>query len=456
MLGFIKEVQETVFGESYRRAVDNVFKYTLKRDLEKKMKYKGYPSPQARFLALKSRTLGIKLVDEDNKDFTFAPLLKQYSSYLGGQNSLLYRSLENLNMKIFGGFLKATKLNYQIRFLESYKEYAQGFQTISILENIMDKEIPFYLLKILREFYTHASKSGMTLKTFILKNPEYFKEIVLYFDFEDKPELQCLDDALEEIKARRQAVLRDYLLKNSLLGAGFDLVLMIIVFGKKMIPDLLESFDASINDFSTPIQVLDRVSHFLINRWYLAVILFSILYVIGRTKTVRLIIGFSSVKIPGVKDYIVNDQLLRFLKSYINIINFDSMRNAYKQSLKMVSNEYLRYSLEVHVNQSSGDIGDTGVTFYKVLESIPYIPKEYVDMIKESELIGKPEEGIRKVIELIDPKIENLVKKVNKQIILGVMIFSALVSLLIFAILYRDMNIVINSYNQDFIDNLRN
>ena len=451
MFGFIEDLKNTFFG-NLLNYIKRIFKTTLERDRRKKAKYKGFPSPTTKTLSRVGKEIGVKIVDADRRDFTLYPLLNQYKSFFGGDKSIIYKGLLILNRKLFGGFTNLSRFNTQIQFLESYKDYAETFDPTVVLENIIDKKIPYYLLKILEKFRVDAEEEGMSLKAFIKNNADYFTEISVFFDFEDKADLSCLGEALTELLARKEATKRSYIVRGSMLNALAEILILIISFGKVVIPEIISSFESSIDDFSAPIRFVDKLSIFIINKWYFAIPVALLIYALFKTKPMRLITGYLAIKIPFIRNYVVNDQLLRFLKSYTNLISSKGIRESYVDSLKMLENEFIKFIFETYVE----GLGGTGISFYVAMEAIPYIPKEYIDILKENEELGNPEEGVKKVINVIEPRIEKLVKTFTKQLILSALIISAIVVAILSYYVFTDMSQIINKYNKDFVDRLRN
>ncbi|NLK09881.1 MAG: hypothetical protein GX317_02830 [Staphylococcus equorum] len=449
-------IKDAEVSNRLNSVIRKVFKYTLESDRKRLRAFQGYPSMWTKRLDRWGRIAGLKFIDHEKRDYTLHPILNQHSYLFGGKSSYIFRKLEGLNRLLYGGFSDSTRMQAQLSFFESFIEYSKDFSVITMLDNIMEKELPYYLIKLLNEFKVQADKGGVNLKTFIKSNPIYFREVLVYFSFEEKSDLDCLGDAIAELKSLISARKRDALLKANFVNGITDMVMLIVAFGVSVIPEITSGFDASISDFSKPVQLMAGMSDFLVNKWYIAVLVTAILYGSTRTHLFKLFTGYLAFKLPVSKDYVVNDQILRFLKSYVNIMSSDSPRGSFEQSMKLVSNDYLQFVLSGFVDGSSNDIGNSGKSLHQIFATIPYIPKEYTDIIKEAELLGDTEAGIHKAIDLIEPRVEKLSKQLNKTLFWAIIVVTTLVTILMIAIIFKDMMAIIEKSDQEFIDRLRN
>ena len=458
MVEIIKEQLDSWgITDAYHNLIRTLFNITLKRDIKRKKSYEGYPTLTLKRLDNISKRIGIKLIDSDAKDYTLYPLLKQFSHLFGGVGSKPFKALEWLNMKMYGGLTKGERLKTQLDFFTSYLEYSEDFKPMTIIDYMVEKEIPHYLRKILYEFKLEIDSSAKSFKDFVSKNNKYFKEVEVYFSHsQDTDDIRCISDAIEELKNLIGIERRSKLLRVNLINGVVDIITVIVGTSKMILPEIMDSFESSITDFSKPIRTVDAISDFLTKKWYLAITLTSIGIAIYRSRLVKIITGYALIKFEASKEYIINEQMIRFFKSYVNLMKSLTPREAFAQSIELVNNDYLRFILERYVNESlETDMRHTAMSVTDVLSEIPYIPVEYLDIMRESDLLGDSEEGLHRVIKLMEPRVEETSKKFNKWLMWAIIIVTTALTALILVYVFKDMTRIINTYDEDFIDRMR-
>lgn len=442
-------------ADVYSKFVNKVFKFTLEKDTKRMKSYEGFPSPTMKFLHQLSKRTGIKFVDHEKRDYTFYPLLKQYSYLLGGENSFIFKMLMSFNRWVFGGMTDYSRISYQIDLLSSYQEYVTELGDASIVENLLTKKYPYHILRILHKYRVESDIKGKNLKAFIRDNKDYFKEIEVYFSFDQRADVECLQDAVEELRNLQGVKLQELIVKGNLYSTIFDTITLILSFGWKLIPDMIEGFDATINNFSLPIRIVNSLSNFLTYQWYLAILLTIILIIVLKSQIVKILLGYLAFKIPLIDEYTINLQLLRFLKTYKNLMSIQDHRGAFKDSTRLISNEYLKFIFLRYCDGSEEDIARAKArSLPQIINEIPYIPKEYKDILLESQNIGKPQEGLQRVINLMESKSKKTSKKLNKYMLWGTILVSTLLFFYLGLLMYTDMMNIIEISDMQFIERL--
>ena len=442
--------------EKTDKLTTSVFSWTLKSDQDSQLKYRGYPTPGDKRKHNLSLKTGIRLVDHTNKDYTLEPLLNQYRYLIGGKGSFLYKKLQFANMKWYGGLTKGDRLKAQLKFFESYSEYSEDFTDRQIIEYLMDKQYPPYLIKILNNFKGKAGDQGMGLKGFVVENEDYFSEVAPHFKLEDRADILCLGDALKEIRELNKSHLREWVVKANIYNGIFEMVSLVVVFGKTIIPQIVDGFEASISEFSYPIRLMDTWSNFLVRKWYLAITTVLIGWRIMKSKSMSILQGFIAFKLPFAKDYVVNNQLSRFFNVYQNVMEVKAPRDTFQQATSMVSNKYFKFILETYLDGTERDIYNSSKSLPTIMNEIPYVPKEYVDILVEAEYQGDLAEGINKVVAIVEPRVEEQSKQLNKVLFWGVTVFTILVFFVMTVFLFKDFGDIMERHDTQFIDSLRN
>ena len=459
MVSAIKEwIAERNLDVAYNRIVNKIFEGTLNKDVERKKSFDGYPSQFLKQLDSLSRRSGVNLVDHERSDYTLDPLLRQYSYLYGGRNGTVYKALQRVNMKLYGGFLTSTKLSEQLKVFRSYVEFTDDFSAPDILDLLLPREMPHYLRKILFEFKEDVNRGGKTFKGFVNDNPYYFKEILAHFpmDNQELSDIQCLNNAIEELENQASAKKNRWLIVSTFISSLIDIVVLIVSFGKKIIPEIIESFDAKLSEFSAPVRLVYRCSEFLTSKWYLALAIASILYLATKSKIVELTKGYLAFKISFTKNYVVNEQLLRFLKTYKTMMRSKDWESTFKHSVGLIDNAYLNFIMSRYIDGGEKDINNTAVSLCEILSEIPYIPQEYLDILSESELLGESERGIDQVIKLMEPRVEKASKQVNKTL-MAIAVGTSLVIVVYLCLkIFSDLRLIINRSETEFIDRLKN
>lgn len=439
----------------YRRTLDQIFNWTLRKDLEKQRSYKGYPTKFLKALDEKGKQWGIPFVNHEKSDYTFYPIMRHYRDKLGGTESVLFKKLEYFNMRIHGGFFNRDRLKAQLDTLESYMEYFRLLSHMEILEILIDREIPKYMKKILKQHMDASGVDGGSMVDFIKQNGEYFSEITTIFDVEERPTGQLLEVAIEELTKLTESSSRGFIMKYSLINGVVNIIIAIIAFSKLVLPEAMSSFDGNINMMSKPIQIMDKIGYFLINQWYLAVLGVVILFLISRTRVYRMAVGYMAFKFPITKEYVVNDQLLRFFQTYSIVSETEAIRKSFEYGYNRIDNEYLKFVFGRYLDGGQLDLSERAVNLSVVLEEIPYIPKEYVDIIRDTEQTGNHQDGIPRVIVMIEPRLAKVNDQLQKTIIIGSIVVSMGITVILSAFLMKDITSMVSLSEEQFYDSIR-
>ena len=157
----------------YEGLFQKFFDSSLKRDIAKKNKYKGYPSDTTKFLDNLANRTGIPFVDHSKRDYTLSPLIKHFMLIFNKINTPLHQFLELVSMKMFGGFSATTRLKAQKHLLDAYLEYESKYENITIIDSLLSQKHNYYLKKILARYKVDAVDKGHGFKDFIINNKNY-------------------------------------------------------------------------------------------------------------------------------------------------------------------------------------------------------------------------------------------------------------------------------------------
>lgn len=439
----------------YKNIFNRFFDYSLEKDIEKKNKYKGYPTSTTKFLDNLSKRTGIPFVDHNKGDYTFEPLINYIMQMLNLYKTPFHKYLLKVNMKLFGGFLNATRLRDQKRLLDSYLEYEAKYENISIIENLIPQKHNYYIKKILHQYKMEAVEKAHGFKYFITSNKDYFKEIEIFFTVEERTVVDSTRDASSELETMIGSSMRKQLMNANFIYTAFDIVLFVIMFHKVLIPQILDNFEVGIESFSTAVRMVDRFAVFLLTRWFVYIPIMFLIYQVLKSEMIKIFIDYIKIKIPYIDSYVIGDELLKFLKTYENIMGNAPPRDVFVYAYERLDNTYLKHILYKNINEQSTDISNTGKPVSEILAEVPYIPQEYIDILRQAYLTGRPQEGLENVIALLEPRIEKISKDLNKYILIGTFVGSLLLTVILTALIYKDAMNIVEISDQQFIDELR-
>lgn len=455
-MDFIVEfLQSSGFLDLYHSFIGKVFNKTLEKDLKEKRDYNGFPTKKSKRLHEWSLKTGIPFVKHKEKDYTLQPIIDYIAMFIGGKQSFLYRQLIKFNRLFYGKVLKKDRFKAQLDLFESYLEYTQMFGHIDIINNLTNRDIPYYIIKMLEEEKTISTRSGSGFVDFVLRNSDYFAEVQIFFTFEEKDIQEMLLMAIEELRELTSSSGREFFIKATIADSILNVLLMLGAFGKLVIPEIIESFDVNIGMFSLPIIWVDRIAFVLVNRWYMIVLGCVLVFILTRTTLFKLLLSYMGIKIKFIKNYTINNDMVKFFKTYNNMSQSVPMRQAFSYGADRLSNHYLKHIFMSYLDGSNNDLSERALRLSEVLEEIPYIPQEYVDIITESEQSGKQEEGLNKVIALIEPRVKDANKAITKNIILWSIGVSLGLIIILGAIMYKDLMNIVNITESEFYDSLK-
>lgn len=441
--------------EFFDNLMSRLFEYTLTRDKKKKAEYEGYPSSFTKVRDKLSKRTGIPFVNHDKGDYTFAPLIDYIMFNTGLTNTKFHKFLNKINMRLWGEPFSHGRLKAQKKLLDSYLEYESKYDNLSIIDNLLTQKHNYYILKILAEYEAKASEYSLGFKEFILENEDYFSEIAVFFTIDERTVIDSAKDAVQELDSLVKSSQRKQLMNANFIYTSIDMLIFVIVFGEVMIPQVLDNFDADIKDFSAAIRSVYRLSRYLKTRWYIVILVLTPIVILLRTNFVKTVKDYLKIKSSFISEYVISDELSKFLKTYHNIMGHVSPREAFEYAYSRLDNMYLKHILKQNIDGSETDIADTAKPVAQILAEIPYINQEYIDMMVQAYAVGKPQEGLEKVIDIAEPRVENASKKINKNVVIGTFVVSSLLTLILAFMMYRDTMNIVEISDQMFIDSLR-
>lgn len=435
--------------------INKFFEMSYKKDIKDKNKYSGFPSSTTKSLNKLSKRTGISFVDPKKSDYTFAPVFNHVLKRVGIKGGLVEEFLDWFNMKVWGGMSDYGRMMVQKNLMESYLEYDSVYENVTIIENLIQQEHPYYIKKILHEYKVRAVEEGQGFNKFILNNENYFKEIAVFFKIEDSTIVKSAEFSLEELENLTKSSLRDKLIKGTVMFTIVDMIGLFLLMGTYLIPEILREMGGSIGDFSPVIQHVYSVSNFLVNRWYVTIVATLVGWMLFKSRTASIAIDYLKLKIPGIKEYTINNEIVKFLKTYRNLMEDASPRDTFTYAYSRLDNEYLKYVFGRYINNSKDDLSNKAKPLTEILTEIPYIGKDYLDLIVRASTAGDPIKGFDRAIDLIEPRIEKFSKSTTKYIIITVVGISTLITLFLVAQMYFDVTVISDMGDQQFIDGLR-
>ena len=192
-----------------------------------------------------------------------------------------------------------------------------------------------------------------------------------------------------------------------LITVALIIVLLMLIF---VVPSVVSQFANLNQELPMLTRWLIGLSDFISGPaiWFILVISIGIFssFKLSNTKNIFSIIDKLLIRIPVIKDFIINANLARFTSSLSILRDNDiPIVQALDISTATISNSFLRNSLEESlVKVSEGD------SFAKSLSAVPLIPPIVIQMIDSGERSGELEEMLIKSAEFLDLEFQQSTK----------------------------------------------
>jgi len=192
-----------------------------------------------------------------------------------------------------------------------------------------------------------------------------------------------------------------------LITVALIIVLLMLIF---VVPSVVSQFANLNQELPMLTRWLIGLSDFISGPaiWVILIISIGIFssFKLSNTKNIFSIIDKLLIRIPVIKDFIINANLARFTSSLSILRDNDiPIVQALDISTATISNSFLRNSLEESlVKVSEGD------SFAKSLSAVPLIPPIVIQMIDSGERSGELEEMLTKSAEFLDLEFQQSTK----------------------------------------------
>jgi len=192
-----------------------------------------------------------------------------------------------------------------------------------------------------------------------------------------------------------------------LITVALIIVLLMLIF---VVPSVVSQFANLNQELPMLTRWLIGLSDFISGPaiWVILIISIGIFssFKLSNTRNIFSIIDKSLIRIPVIKDFIINANLARFTSSLSILRDNDiPIVQALDISTATISNSFLRNSLEESlVKVSEGD------SFAKSLSAVPLIPPIVIQMIDSGERSGELEEMLTKSAEFLDLEFQQSTK----------------------------------------------